>query len=151
MTVAVIQGVAVDNEPSDLLDAVLTRHIHDLESRLLMGPDRFDPQFLDRVLRSDFTESDARGRMTNRADVIAWLLTPDGNTVWSLHDFSLQRASEGVVISHFRVRKTTNHGSSDTVHSGVWCRQSGSNQNRPEVEGLWQLVFHQGTYLLSKQ
>lgn len=133
-------------KPLDSEADPLAQHILNLEVRLLMGPDRYELSFLEGVLRADFSEMDARGRATSRADVIQWLLIHDENTGWTLQDFTLQRVSEDVVISHYRASKTTAQGNSDTLHTGVWHRDSGADESQAENHTPWQLVFHQGTY-----
>lgn len=121
---------------SQTSDDALHQQICSLEQALLMGPERYDPDFLARTLHADFKELDARGNTTQRADAVKWLLTADPDTQWHMQDFSLQQVTHNVVISHYRAYKTNSAHQRNTLHSGVWC----------QAKGGWQLVFHQGTY-----
>lgn len=121
---------------SQPVDDPLRQQIFALENALLIGPERYDADFLARTLHADFTELDARGRTTEREDAIDWLLAVDSKIQWQIDNFSIQPITQDVVVSHFRVLKTTNAGQRYTLHSGVWRK----------TKDVWQLVFHQGTY-----
>lgn len=93
---------------------------------------------LDRLLAPDFVEI-SNGRVSERAQVVAWLLRKDPAARWSFDDMHVSELAQGVRLVRYRARQilpeaSQGHGA---LHSSIWCF---SRELR-----CWQLRFHQAT------
>ena len=118
--------------------------IMQLELKLLHTDLRANPAVVDELLDDDFEEIGNAGQVTNRAQVVQWLLNKDSTQRWHLADFRIKLVSSDTVIAIYHARKqeqvddSRNDGTAalrTSIRSSVW-------QRRGEH---WKMVFHQVT------
>lgn len=93
---------------------------------------------LDRLLAADFVEI-SNGRVSERAQVVAWLLRKDPAARWSFDDIHVNELAPGIRLVRYRAKQILPEASQGggALHSSIWCL------NR-EMH-CWQLRFHQAT------
>lgn len=108
------------------------------EQELLHGDFRDDPAALERLLTSDFVEI-SHGRVSDRAQVIAWLLKKDSAARWEFADLHVTELASDVRLVRYRAKQTLPQPSqrNGALHSSIWCFSDGLK--------CWQLRFHQAT------
>ncbi len=112
--------------------------LHDLilslEKRLFDRAIRGDVDELSQLLAQDFVEIGARGASWDRAEVLACL--PQQEFVQRvLSDFKLTVLADGVVLASYICEVPGEEGPVRSLRSSIW----------KQIEGRWQMVFHQGT------
>ena len=110
--------------------------IKQLEEQLLHADVRANPELLEQLLADDFEEIGSSGMISNRHQVIDWLVTREKAVTWSIQDFRIRQLSPELVLANYRAMKdgqNTRTGSS--MRSSLW-QLSGKQ---------WKMVFHQGT------
>lgn len=107
-----------------------TDELHVLEKELLDPAMRGDVAFLERVLAPDFVEIGQSGRLYDKAAVISALTDEPGfDGPRRIEDFSTRQIGSGLVLAIYKIPETA------TLRSSIWR----------QIEGGWELVFHQGT------
>jgi hypothetical protein len=107
------------------------RQLIELEWALWRAETRFDAEFMERTLASDFAEFGRSGHVYARADTLA----VSGQSIdATLRDFRLAMLAEDVALLTYV--SEVRHQQLDLANrSSIWVRR----------EGRWQLRFHQGT------
>jgi len=100
----------------------------------LHGDRRNDREWLERLLHPEFHEITRSGLMVDRSETITSLLDEKTASAIISSDFRLTEMARGCVMLHYRTSYAD--GSRPALRSSCWlCSE----------EGLWTLVFHQGT------
>ncbi|MBS8263756.1 DUF4440 domain-containing protein [Mesobacillus boroniphilus] len=109
----------------------LNVHIRQLEENLLKPEVRSSRTELEKLLADDFFEIGSSGRVLYKGEVIA----EDGIGIvkMKLSDFEIHPLSADIVLATYRIFNEISNQHS--LRSSVW------KQN----EGVWKMVFHQGT------
>ncbi len=114
----------------------IEQHIRQLEEKLLHADVRKNPELLEELLAGGFEEIGSSGEISNRDQVIDWLVTKDKDARWSLDEFRVRQLSPGVVLAIYRATKITqNSRPGSSWRSSIW-QLTGKH---------WKMVFHQGT------
>jgi hypothetical protein len=110
-----------------------------LELRLLDPSVRGSPDALDRLLADDFLEIGSSGRTFDKPRIIASLGEESGFHA-SLHDFEARTLGPGIVLATYRTVGRTDDDETprSSLRSSIWV-----------LRESWQLVFHQGTRIVS--
>jgi hypothetical protein len=111
------------------------------EQELLHRDFRDDPAALENLLASGFVEI-SHGRVTDRAQVIAWLLNKDPAARWDFADVHVTELAGDVRLVRYHAKQMLPQPSqgNGALHSSVWCFSD-------ELQG-WQLRFHQATKIV---
>lgn len=105
-----------------------------LEERLFDRATRQNVTMLGALLADEFVEFGARGAAWSRADVLRDL--PEQDFVQRrLSDFKLRLLSEDVILATYVCEVSGDEGPQRSLRSSIW----------KQVQGRWQMVFHQGT------
>ena len=120
----------------------IEEHIKQLEQKLLHSDTRANPKILDELLADDFEEIGSIGQISSRKDVINWLVNKEKDIRWSLNEFRIKQLSPDLMLAIYRATKNENTGnaSKGSIRSSIWKR----------TDKGWQMIFHQGTKLISK-
>lgn len=96
---------------------------------------------LDRLLAPDFVEIGSNGRVSERAQVVAWLLRKDPAARWSFEDVHVSELAPGIRLVRYRAKQILPEPSqgNGAIHSSLWCLSRDMH--------CWQLRFHQATKL----
>jgi hypothetical protein len=113
----------------------LIRH---LEERLLQADARQSAQEVAELLADDFIEFGSSGRIFDKPTTIA-ALQHESPAEISLTDYQARLLAPDVVLVTYRaIRSTvTPAQTTQSLRSSIW----------KQLDGRWQLVFHQGTLL----
>jgi hypothetical protein len=117
----------------------LIRH---LEERLLQADVRQSAQAMAELLADDFSEFGSSGRIFDKSTTIA-ALQHESPTEISLSDYQAKALAPDVVLVTYRAVRyaAASAPSTQSLRSSIW----------KQIDGRWQLVFHQGTSLLKTQ
>ena len=93
---------------------------------------------LDRVLAPDFVEI-SHGRVSDRAQVVAWLLRKDPAARWAFEGVHVTELAQGVRLVRYHAKQSSPTASEGkgALHSSIWCFS--------REQHCWQLKFHQAT------
>ncbi|WP_310831468.1 nuclear transport factor 2 family protein [Paenibacillus pedocola] len=121
----------MEDKKEDTKEAVLIRHICELEEKLLSAEVRSCPEELSELLADDFFEFGSSGRVWYKQD----LMGEDGagEVRMILSGFELHLLSETAALTTYRILNEETGGA--TLRSSIWKQQ----------DGRWQMFFHQGT------
>jgi hypothetical protein len=110
------------------------------EQALLHTDFNDDMVALDRLLAPDFVEI-SNGRVSERAQVVGWLLRKDPAARWSFDDVHVSELAQGVRLVRYRAQQILPQASQGkgALHSSIWCFSREMH--------CWQLRFHQATRL----
>jgi hypothetical protein len=110
------------------------------EQALLHTDFNDDMVALDRLLAPEFVEI-SNGRVSERAQVVAWLLRKDPAARWSFDDLHVTELAQGVRLVRYRAKQILPKASpgNGALHSSIWCFSREMH--------CWQLRFHQATRL----
>ncbi|MGV3591146.1 MAG: DUF4440 domain-containing protein [Gammaproteobacteria bacterium] len=110
------------------------------EQQLLHDGFRNDVAGLEKLLTSDFVEI-SHGRISDRAQVIAWLLNKDPAARWTFSDVHVTELARDVRLVRYHAKQVQPQPSqgNGALHSSIWCFHGGL--------ACWQLRFHQVTRL----
>lgn len=113
----------------------LIRH---LEERLLQPDVRRSANELAELLADDFIEFGSSGRIYDRSATIA-ALQDESPVEISLADFQAKMLAPDVVLATYRAIRSASEAAlpAQSLRSSIW----------KQIDGRWQLVFHQGTPL----
>lgn len=108
------------------------------EQALLHTDFNDDMVALDRLLAPEFVEI-SNGRVSERAQVVGWLLRKDPAARWSLEDVHVSELAQGVRLVRYRAKQVLPKVSEGggALHSSIWCFSREMH--------CWQLRFHQAT------
>lgn len=114
----------------------IEKHIKKLEETLLQRNVRRNPDLLDELLDKDFEEIGSSGKITNRLQVMEWLLTKEKDVTWSLDGFRVRQLAPDLVLALYKATKIKNRVEvSGSLRSSIWQRTG----------DRWKMVFNQGT------
>ena len=115
----------------------IAEHIKQRELELLQTDWRANPALIDDWLSADFEEIGSDGKVSQRVDVVNWLLNKDNAIQWSLTDFRIKALADGLVMAVYiaKKRNAPNNTSKGSIRTSIWQRQ-GNN---------WKMIFHQAT------
>jgi len=109
----------------------LKNHIRQLEENLLKPEVRSSRNELKKVLSDDFFEIGSSGRLLYRGEEIAE--EGIGIVKMKLSEFELHPLSEDIVLATYHIFNEQNNQHS--LRSSIWKQH----------DGIWKMVFHQGT------
>jgi hypothetical protein len=109
----------------------LVNHIRELEEKLLTPEVRSSKSELQNLLADDFFEIGSSGRLLYKDEEIS----EDGIGIvkMKLSDFELHPLADELVLATYRIFNELNNQHS--LRSSIWKQH----------EGIWKMVFHQGT------
>ncbi|WP_051404985.1 nuclear transport factor 2 family protein [Bacillus cihuensis] len=84
---------------------------------------------LDKLLADDFIEFTSSGKMKNKQDCMEGLATPQ----MYILNFEIKRLTSDTVLTMYDLKDKTRM--KESLRSSVW----------KQINGRWQMVFHQGT------
>ena len=115
-------------------------HIKQRELELLQTDWRANPALIDDWLSADFEEIGSDGQVSQRVDVVNWLLNKDNATQWSLTDFRIKALTDGWIMAIYSVKKINDLSSTSkgSIRTSIWQYQGNH----------WKMVFHQATQRL---
>ena len=118
----------------------IAEHIKQRELELLQTNWKANPALIDNWLSADFEEIGSDGQVSQRVDVVNWLLNKDNAIQWSLTEFRIKALADGLVMAVYiaKKRNAPNNTSKGSIRTSIWQRQ-GNN---------WKMVFHQATQRL---
>jgi hypothetical protein len=112
-------------------DDNLKNHIRELEEKLLTQEVRSSKSELQKLLADDFFEIGSSGKILYKDEEIAE--NGIGIVKMKLSDFALHPLSDELVLATYRIFNELT--SQQSLRSSIWKRN----------DGMWQMVFHQGT------
>lgn len=118
----------------------IAEHIQQRELELLQTDWRANPALIDDWLSADFEEIGSDGQVSQRVDVVNWLLNKDNATQWSLADFRIKALTDGWIMAIYSVKKINDPSSTSkgSIRTSIWQYQGNH----------WKMVFHQATQRL---
>ncbi len=111
--------------------------IHKLELKLLDPKVRVSVDALDELLADEFIEYGSSGLVYGKQTILERL--PSGPvSAYTLYDFEIGVLSDFVIQAKYKTDRTNPDGSKlKSLRSSIW----------KNINGKWQMVFHQGTPL----
>lgn len=106
------------------------------ERALMTHEVRTRPERLCALLASDFREIGRSGCCYDLADILVALPAETTPMEVDIDDFQTAQLSETIAQVTYTTRRSTEDGALVTRRSSLW---------RLEADGLWRMVFHQGT------
>lgn len=91
-----------------------------------------DREYLERIIHNEFTELGKSGSVYDKAEVIEYLLSLDGDRQIEIEDFVIMQRDDNKIDAHY----VTNELDTDTRafrHSRWTCE-----------DGVWKLYYHSG-------
>lgn len=118
----------------------IAEHIQQRELELLQTDWRANPALIDDWLSADFEEIGSDGQVSQRVDVVNWLLKKDNAIQWSLTDFRIKVLTDGWIMAIYSVKKINDPSSisKGSIRTSIWQYQGNH----------WKMVFHQATQRL---
>jgi hypothetical protein len=116
----------------------LHAHLRSLEEKLLNQEVRNTRRSLEGLLAPDFREIGSSGRLYAFEEIVTSLLEePADGTTRTLTDFKIQPLAADVMLATYRSERTAPDAPSvRSLRSSIWRR---------DTDGIWRMVFHQGT------
>lgn len=111
----------------------LSQTLLQLEQRLLSQGTRCDREEISHLLADDFIEFGASGSIWNKAEVVE-LLPHEPYIDRTISEFTAKPLSADTALVTYRCHTV----SSRSLRSSIWRQR----------DGRWQMVFHQGTFVL---
>ena len=126
---------------ADVEQRSLADELRESEEELLLSSVRKNECRLTEILADEFREFATSGRIFTREEVILALRDEPPDVDMSLCDFEVFRLSAGVALITYRgVKQAGGSLPILSLRSSLWIFR----------DGRWQIVFHQGTNLPSK-
>lgn len=118
------------------MDKPLASLIKSLEIELLQPEVRKSVHRLDELLADDFAEFASVGVQYDKQDILDHL-PKLAEIKWTTHDFKTQEISSDVILATYRAEKLAilSGEKSWSLRSSLWQKRN----------GLWKMIFHQGT------
>ncbi|MDC0598338.1 DUF4440 domain-containing protein [Gammaproteobacteria bacterium] len=115
----------------------LLNEIKACEERLLHTDFGASPELLDELLALDFEECGQQGEITNRQDVVEWLLSKAPDSRWEFKDFTIKVLSKSLIMARYHCAQITppKAGSGGSLRLSIWRKNQGTKG--------WQIFFHQ--------
>jgi hypothetical protein len=112
--------------------------IREIEERLMAPQVRTDQSLVAPLLADDFVEFGSSGRVYDKEAVLS-ALAADRSIAPRIVDFSVKLLAPGTVLATYRTVRSDagTEGHQQALRSSVWR----------ELNGQWQLLFHQATPL----
>jgi hypothetical protein len=111
-------------------------HLFDLERKLHSFEVRSNASEISNLLSPGFFEFGSSGKVWTRNDILSRLPTEDGKTKIESYDFNGIALSESsVLVTYMSKRIELDGETSEFLRSSVWLN----------INGNWQMAFHQGT------
>lgn len=107
------------------------RELYSNEMELLEPSVRADPVRVRELIHNDFIEFGSTGRVYNKKILVEMLRSERPSSV-VIRDFMVRQLSSDTALVTYR---TVGHTGQGARRSSVWVRQ----------DGVWRMVFHQGT------
>lgn len=107
------------------------QELHASEMEMLDPAVRADPVRVRELLHDDFIEFGSTGRVYDKNILVEMLRTERPSTV-VIRDFTLRQLASDTALVTYR---TVGQSGQEARRSSVWVRQ----------DGVWKMVFHQGT------
>ncbi|UCE25423.1 MAG: DUF4440 domain-containing protein [Candidatus Zixiibacteriota bacterium] len=114
----------------------LRQHLSRLEKHLMQPEVRRSPAELRKLLAEEFVEFGSSGQVYDRKSIIE-ALSIESPFTCSIEDFSVVSLSPQLALVTYRAvcSENDNESSVHSLRSSIWR----------QVDGEWQMVFHQGT------
>ena len=118
----------------------IAEHIKQRELELLQTNWRANPALIDDWLSADFEEIGSDGKVSQRVDVVNWLLKKDNAIQWSLTDFRIKVLTDDLIMAVYFAKKCNDPSSTSkgSIRTSIWQHQGNH----------WKMVFHQATQRL---
>lgn len=133
---------------------ILCQQFQALEAQLLHSDFKDNPQLIDTLLAQDFEEIGSSGHITNRAQVVDWLMKKERDQRWRFANFRVRQLSPELVLVNYIAEKLAlpvtdniaiaeeekhkmlkSEQASGSIRSSLWQHQ----------HGCWKMVFHQAS------
>lgn len=115
--------------------------LREWEASLLTNAVRKDGARVAELLADDFREFGRSGKVYTKPEILAFLQAEDELQV-RMTDFACQAVGEDVALVTYRSERTEPGGAVlSALRSSLWVLRA----------GRWQMVFHQGTPLMSRE
>lgn len=109
--------------------------IKDKEFSLLKPEIRSSPESLERLIAEDFIEFGSSGLIYNKSNILEHLPKETG-ILFVVSNFKARILAENIVLTTFNIERSLETGAKlRSLRSSIW----------KNVDGSWQIVFHQGT------
>jgi hypothetical protein len=120
----------------------LEKQIKTLEEKLLHSDLAANPHLLDELLGKEFEEIGTSGHVSQRDEVINWLIGKEQNARWSLLNFRIKPLAPDLVLAIYLAKKISGQRirSAGSLRSSIW-KHDGSS---------WKMIFHQGTKVIGE-
>lgn len=112
-------------------------HLKSLEERLLDPATRRDPVLVAPLLADDFIEFGASGRVFNKASILEDLKNESPRPASLLSDFTTREIAPNAILATYKATRRNTNGdpTGQSWRSSLWTN----------IDGRWQIAFHQGT------
>ena len=121
-----------------MVEQELEEHIFSLEEMLLRADVRKSTEMLEELIAEDFIEFGSAGKVYNKRDMLNELprLTTETMTIRA---FRARMLSSDVILSTYSVVSRDSMGADKkgSLRSSIW----------KSLNGRWQILFHQGTWV----
>ncbi len=108
--------------------------IRQLEERLLQADVRQSAAEVAELLANDFIEFGSSGRIYDKLTTIA-ALQHESPAKFTLTDYQAKMLASDVILVTYHAVRSDSTSAAQSLRSSVW----------QQLDGRWQLVFHQGT------
>jgi len=115
----------------------LEEHLKSLEEQLLDPAFRINSEAVAALLADDFVEFGSSGRSFDKASILTELRNEPVRKAFLLSDFLVRQLSSTVALVTYRATRRNLDGQpiGQSWRSSIWM----------QLDGRWQLTFHQGT------
>ena len=136
-----IRGIEIHNA-----NIFTTKHIEELELRLLDPKVRKSSDQLNKLLADDFYEIGASGKVYNKKDIISLLPTGPMFKFELISNFTVAELADGLMLIGYDLKEEKRI----TKRTSIWRKNQPPPQPSPASEGgsnqnPYQMIFHQGT------
>ena len=120
-------------------DSQIKEQLKSLEEKLLNPEVRKSVEEISQLLADDYTELGSSGKVYNKKDTIEALQKGLAGQI-SAHDFKVNLLTlEVALVTYAAVRRDNSNNKISSLRSSLWKKTGGN----------WQIVFHQGTVIIS--
>jgi hypothetical protein len=111
--------------------------IQQLEERLLDPTIRHNSELVASMLADDFIEFGSSGRIFNKASILEALRNEPPHPASTLSDFATREISPTTILATYKATRRNLAGeiTGKSLRSSLWI----------QLDGRWQMTFHQGT------
>ncbi|WP_433972207.1 DUF4440 domain-containing protein [Tunturiibacter lichenicola] len=112
-------------------------HLRSLEEQLLDPAVRHNSELAASLLADDFIEFGSSGRVFNKASILEDLKNEPPRPASLLSDFSIREIAPNAVLATYKATRRNANGEpiGQSWRSSLWTN----------IDGRWQVTFHQGT------